>query len=300
MSQEALLKEGEEVSAYEKFTADGYEKGGSSALKDRIGFIQKVYGILLCMLGLTAVIIGASLKVDSLRGCEYGAGTEAYDYVCDDEDAVYTEKGLIGKIWVPAAIGAVISLLILYFVPIGADGKPIHMVVPYNYTLTLIFTVCCSVAYSKISLAAQAGSPGVVLEAFVLTAAAVLGITIFAFTGFRKLDGVDKISFIGPGLSAIGLLFGVASIFVFAPNDLLGCDRDEETNECKPSGIKLLYAVLGVSLFAMIMLFDTASVIGGKSMMFELGPETYILGAIQLYLEIINMFVLAMVILGDS
>ena len=91
MSQEALLKEGEEVSAYAKFTADGYEKGGSSALKDRIGFIQKVYGILLGMLGLTAVIVFASLKVDSLRGCEYGAGTEAFDNVCGADDAVFTE-----------------------------------------------------------------------------------------------------------------------------------------------------------------------------------------------------------------
>ena len=173
------------------------------------------------------------------------------------------------------------------------------MVVPYNYTLTLIFTVCCSVAVSKISLAAQAGSPGVVFEALALTAAAVLGITIFAFIGFRKLDGMKTISMIGPGLSAIGLLFGVASFFVFAPNDMLGCDRDE-AGECKPSGIKLMYAVLGVCLFALIMLFDTSSVIGGKSIMFELGPETYILGAIQLYLEIINMFVLAMVILGEG
>jgi len=48
------------------------------------------------------------------------------------------------------------------------------------------------------------------------------------------------------------------------------------------------------------MLFDTSSVIGGKSIMFELGPETYILGALQLYLEIINMFVLIMVILGEA
>jgi FtsH-binding integral membrane protein len=154
------------------------------------------------------------------------------------------------------------------------------MVVPYNYTLLLIFTICSSLAVSKISLAAQAGNPGVVFEAVALTAAAVLGITIFAFTGFKKMEGVQKISMIGPGLSAIGLVFGVASFFVFAPNDSLGCERDPETDECKPSGLKVMYAVLGVCLFALIMLFDTSSVIGGKSIMFELGPETYILGAV--------------------
>ena len=69
------------------------------------------------MLGLTAAIVGASLKVDSLRGCKYGAGTEGFDNVCEVEGA----DGLIGKIWIPAAIGAILSLLILICVPIGAE-----------------------------------------------------------------------------------------------------------------------------------------------------------------------------------
>jgi hypothetical protein len=70
------------------------------------------------MLGLTAAIVGASLKVDQLRGCEYGAGTEGkFDNVCGDDDP----NGLIGKIWIPAAIGAILSLLILICVPIGAE-----------------------------------------------------------------------------------------------------------------------------------------------------------------------------------
>jgi FtsH-binding integral membrane protein len=56
---------------------------------------------------------------------------------------------------------------------------------------------------------------------------------------------------------------------------------------------------MAIVLFAIIMLFDTSQVIGGKSMMFELGPECYILGALQLYLEYINMFVLILVILGE-
>ena len=112
---------------------------------------------------------------------------------------------------------------------------------------------------------------------------------------------MKTISFIGPGLSAIGLIFGVTAFFVFAPNEKLGCEVDEE-GKCKQDvgAMKLLYACIGVCLFAMIMLFDTSSVIGGKSIMFELGPETYILGAVQLYLEIINMFVLIMVILGEA
>lgn len=213
----------------------------------------------------------------------------------------------------PCAIGAVVTLLVLVCGSSGGkvdeDGNPVagelpiplHMAVPYNYTLLFIFTILSSVVVSKISLASQQGAPGVVFEAFALTAAAVIGITIFAFTGLKDPDsGIVELSFIAPGLSALALVFGVAAFFVFGPQENLGCDLDETTGKCKRDGMKLLYACIGVMLFALIMLFDTKSVIGGKSMMFELGPETYILGALQLYLEIINMFVLLMVILGEA
>ena len=60
------------------------------------------------------------------------------------------------------------------------------------------------------------------------------------------------------------------------------------------------YAGIGCALFALIMLFDTSMVIGGKSMMFALEPECFVLGALQLYLEIINMFVMIIVILAGE
>lgn len=274
-----------------------------------------MYGILFCQLAFTSIIIAASLNVDALRGCEYGAGREAkgltfsYESFCGDGENP-EQKSKIAQLWIASAIGAIVCLLTLVCVPVGQEkddeggitklGKPIHMVVPYNYTLLFIFTFFSSIVYSKISLAAQASNPGVVIEAASLTTAAVLGITIFAFTGFKETQGKKTISFIGPGLSAIGLIFGVTAFFVFAPNEKLGCEIDEGTGECKTGGMKLLYATIGVCLFALIMLFDTSSVIGGKSIMFELGPETYILGALQLYLEMINMFVLIMVILGEA
>lgn len=58
------------------------------------------------------------------------------------------------------------------------------MVVPINYILLAIFTVSISIPMAKVSLAAQSSNPGVVVEAAALLCAAVLGITIYAFTGF--------------------------------------------------------------------------------------------------------------------
>ena len=222
---------------YFKFAIDGYNKGGTQR-QDRLGFVRKVYGILLSQLALTALIVAAALNVDSLRGCGYGASDtnspKVYVNKCIDDNGIESEPtGLISKMWVPMAIGAAVSLFVLICVPIGASaddngqvlsvGKPIHMVVPYNYSLLLVFTICTSMVVSKISLAAQASNPGIVLEAVALTTAAVLGITIFAFTGFKDVPGVHEVSFIGPSLSAIGLIFGVTAFFVFAPNEKLGC-----------------------------------------------------------------------------
>jgi FtsH-binding integral membrane protein len=90
--------------------------------------------------------------------------------------------------WIPFAILSIVSVLALVCGTSGGTeekpGTPFHLVVPINYALLLVFTISTSMVVSKISLAAQADRPGVVLEAVMLTAAAVLGITMYAVTGF--------------------------------------------------------------------------------------------------------------------
>lgn len=107
------------------------------------------------------VIIAASLKLDFLRGCEYGAGTEKWESVCGPGAG---PDGVITKIWVPFIIIGIAILLALIFYPVGAEkdedgltispGTPLHMVVPYNYYLLVAFTFCTSIGLAKISLAA--------------------------------------------------------------------------------------------------------------------------------------------------
>ena len=145
-----------------------------------------------------------------------------------------------------------------------------HTVTPNNYILLAIFTVSVSVVVAKIALMTN---EQIVFEAACLTAAAVIGIQIFAFTGFRNIEGVDRFSMMGPALSAVGMTFAVTGLFVVAStNSLAAADTNPKMNT--------LYAGIGASLLGLIMLFDTSMVIGGKSMMFSLGPECYILGAL--------------------
>ena len=145
--------------------------------------MKKTYGILLCQLAFTAIFVGASISSDPIGK-------------------------LVQTIWVPAAIVAVISILALVFGTADVDeeknqpnGRPMHMVVPYNYVLLSLFTVCVSVCIAKIAAASE---PQIVFEAFCLTTAAVVGISVFAVTSFRKFKDVDKVSVMAPISTSLG------------------------------------------------------------------------------------------------
>jgi len=41
-----------------------------------------------------------------------------------------------------------------------------------------------------------------------------------------------------------------------------------------------------------LLIFDTQQVVGGKHRRFQLSPEEYIAGALQLYLDIVYLFII--------
>jgi FtsH-binding integral membrane protein len=158
----------------------------------------------------------------------------------------------------------VISILALIFGSAGADeengtpnGRPMHMVVPYNYILLGIFTVCISICIAKI---ANASEPQIVFEAFCLTTAAVIGITFYAMTGLKKVKGIEKFSIMTPALSAVGMIFAVTGLFVFLPVTNLVKSKEAVVEGEAPSGTnyRVFYAAIAIVLFSIIMLFDTA------------------------------------------
>ena len=91
-----------------------------------------------------------------------------------------------------------------------------------------------SICVAKISHAMNRSKPGVVFEAAVLTTGSVVGITIFAFTGLKDIDGFKELSYITPTLSALGVVFGLAGIMVFAPvSDMQKC-AEGAPDTCDP------------------------------------------------------------------
>jgi len=46
------------------------------------------------------------------------------------------------------------------------------------------------------------------------------------------------------------------------------------------------------------LVFDTQMVVGGKHRRYQLSPEEYIYGALQLYVDIVNLFILLLGLVG--
>jgi len=146
-------------------------------------------------------------------------------------------------------------------------------ITPINYILTTIFTLCLS---TMVGFIAAQYEPQVVTAAAVCTAGMVIGITVYAFT--TKND----FTVFGPVLFVVGFAFVFICPFFFMWSRTL----------------HLIYAYLGVILFSFYLLFDTQLIMGGKR--YSIDIDDYIMAAMILYLDIINIFLQLLKIFGNK
>ncbi len=60
-----------------------------------------------------------------------------------------------------------------------------------------------------------------------------------------------------------------------------------------------MYGCIGALLFSFFIVYDTQLIVGGQNRKYELAVDDYMAGAISLYLDIINMFIMFLSIFGD-
>ena len=171
-------------------------------------------------------------------------------------DFLQKRPGLGLGIIIGSVIGYLITAILLLCCRLGRS-------VPINYILVTIFTICLS---TMVGFIAAQYEPRVVTAAAVCTAGMVIGITVYAFT--TKND----FTVCGPALFVIGFAFAFILPFFFMWTNTL----------------QLVYAYLGVILFSFYLLFDTQLIMGGKR--YEIDIDDYIMAAMILYLDIINIF----------
>ena len=137
-------------------------------------------------------------------------------------------------------------------------------IVPRNYIILLIFTLCEGYIVSVIC---AMSNPRLVFMAALMTLAMTVALTLYAFTTKTDFTVCGGMFFI------IGAAFFMFSLFaMFTKNNLL----------------HIILSALGCILYGIYIIYDTQLIMGGKSQ--EISYDDYILGALLLYTDIIGLF----------
>ncbi|XP_013371388.1 PREDICTED: protein lifeguard 2 isoform X2 [Chinchilla lanigera] len=136
--------------------------------------------------------------------------------------------------------------------------------VPANYILLGLFTILEGLMLGAVSVFYSAEE---VLWATAATALVTVALTIFALQtkwDFTWLNGVLFVSL------CVLILYGILVLFV------------------RSYWLHLLYAAIGTLLFSLYLVMDVQLMVGGHHS--EMDPEEYVFAALEIYLDIINLF----------
>lgn len=146
---------------------------------------------------------------------------------------------------------------------------------PMNFIFLFLFTLAEAF---MLGVAASTYDTDAVLMAVGLCAAVCFGLTMFAFQtkwDFTVMGGALFVALI------ILVIFGIVAIFI--PGKTM----------------TLIYASCGALLFSLYLIYDTQLMLGGKHK-YSISPEEYIFAALNLYLDIVNIFLYILTIIGAS
>lgn len=234
---------------------------GFSETSVRHGFIRKVYGILVTQL-LVTFGISALFVLDKNVG----------DYVRQNRGMLYS-----------AYIITIVTILVL------ACAKDARRRFPTNMILLSVFTLAESYLVGTICAFYDTD---VVLKAVATTAIIVVALTLFAFQVRHRLEAArlthtrahaapsivrsqTKIDFTlmtGSLLSILMAFIIFGFLVIFFPSSIL----------------RSVYASLGALLFSVFIVYDTQLLLGGSK--YQLSQDEYVFAALNLYLDIINLF----------
>ncbi|XP_067631019.1 protein lifeguard 1-like isoform X2 [Eurosta solidaginis] len=146
---------------------------------------------------------------------------------------------------------------------------------PMNFIFLFLFTLAESFLLGVIATSYASTE---VMMAVGITAAVCLALTLFAFQtkwDFTMCGGILIVALV------VFVIFGIVAIFI--PGKV----------------ITLIYSSLGALLFSVYLVYDTQLMMGGKHK-YAISPEEYIFAALNLYLDIINIFMYILAIIGLS
>lgn len=209
-------------------------------LSIRMGFIRKIYSILLSQI-LATTTVGFVMMTNGMI-----------------KEWVQSNRWMM----LTSVVGSFVSLGLLFWK---------RQSYPANFYLLGVFTLI--EAYT-IGTVTSFYDSRVVLQALVLTGGIFFALTLFTFQS--KYDFVSWGSFLYLSLWAL-ILVGFVAVF-FEPG----------------STFELVYSIAGCFIFSGYILYDTSLIIK------HLSVEEYIVGAVSLYLDVLNLFLSILRILNQT
>lgn len=228
---------------FDPYAADGLSKGLSE--NSRLGFIRKVYGILSMQLTMTAFAVCLAM-IDQNASRDF-----------------FRRNGAL-----------LVVVLMVYIVTLYALGcyRSLARAVPTNYILLTLFTGSMSYMVASITSFYE---PEIVLAAAVLTAAVVVGLTVYALT--------TKTDFTYCGGAMWAFFFVVLSCTV-----LSFCLRGRVA--------QVWISGLLIFIFSFYIIYDTQLIIGNHELKLEI--DDYVFAAMMLYIDIVRLFLEILKVLG--
>ncbi|KAM4873648.1 protein lifeguard 1-like [Thomomys bottae] len=180
------------------------------------------------------------------------------------------------RVWVLANPWFTYAFLPIFFIILIllACCEHLRRQVPTNYILLGVFTVLQGLLLGTISVFYNVEE---VLWATGATTMVTIGLTLFALQtkwDFTLLNGVLFVSVF------VLMIFGIIIIFV------------------RSYWLHLLYAALGALIFSLYLVMDVQIMVGGRHHYSELDPEEYVFAALNIYLDIINLFLFILQLIG--
>jgi len=173
-------------------------------------------------------------------------------------------------LWILALVIMIVSLITL------ACCEGVRRKTPHNFIFLGLFTLAEGFMLGTITARYSADE---VMMAVGVCAAITLGLTVFAFQ--------TKIDFTAMGGCLLAVLicfiiFGLIAAFFPASRT-----------------VRLVYASIGCIIFSLYIVYDTQLMVGG-SHKYSLSPEEYVFASLNLYLDIVNLFMYILSIFGNS
>jgi len=222
---------------------DDFKYGVTIAQSDvaiRMGFIRKVYGILLVQLVATCGVAVLFMTVNSVK------------------EFIHANSWLM---WV-SLIGSLVSMGFLFW---KRRSFPLNFYLLGVFTLLEAYTVGNIVTYYETMT---------VIEALIITMGLFLGLTLFTFQ--TKYDFTGMAPYLYGALWFLVISGFMAAFFPYS------------------RGFSLLYACIAAFIFSGYIIFDTQMIIK------HLNYEEYIVAAVSLYLDVINLFLQILRIMNEA